>query len=171
MRIVKVSIYQIMIMFLFLVSLAIAEGLAPSVLASTRSDRIDFNIPPEGKVEHAGRVELLDGFQLWHYSGGYWGNEVHNIKIFDHELVLLATGQITHEELENTSIDLYKPLPTEVLNLLENGGSLEDVQLRFTSGRGLNPESLFVNPSYTITYVKGDPQTSRIHVKSNLAFF
>ncbi len=88
-------------------------------------------------------------FQLWHYSGGYWGNETYGIKLMDAEV---------EEGIDTKGIIKYKhpvtintDLPNKVKEYLASGGSLDNMLIKFELTNGLRDVEIFSNiPTYSI---------------------
>lgn len=138
------------IAFVFLVSVFCLMDGRVTVTAST-SQPIDFSsrTAPTG-FDLVGTESPLYTFELWHHSGGYWSNQVYNIRINDSDLRRLSTGEISSSDLD-TNITTTIPLPENVKQHLNNGGSLDDVALRFRTSSGLDPDEIYRNPRYILT--------------------
>jgi len=163
---VRFLVVRLILAVLLFGGIAIAEGIVPSAMAEDANSwpkAVVFGETPPSNYEYAGTAQALHGFQLWHYSGGYWANQIYNIRIYDSELDMLSTGEIVHDQLKRP-VRLEKDLPQKVIDYLNGGGSINDVFLRFSSDRGLNPESIFEEPTYTIT-------GSKITIDTKLVFY
>ena len=88
-------------------------------------------------------------FQLWHYSGGYWGNETYGIKLMDAEV---AEGIDVKRVIEyKHPVTIKTDLPAKVKEHLTNGGSLDDILIKFELTNGLRSAEIFSNtPTYSI---------------------
>lgn len=103
---------------------------------------------PKGYSEIASHTPSYS-FQLWHYSGGYWGNETYGIKLMDEDVV---------EGIQDRQIIEYKhpvtintDLPAKVKEYLANGGSLDNVLIKFELTNGLKSSQIFTGtPTYSI---------------------
>ncbi|MGI6487325.1 MAG: hypothetical protein GX964_05180 [Syntrophomonadaceae bacterium] len=88
-------------------------------------EKIEFgeiNIP-SGYSEVASH-DVLSGFQLWHYSGGYWGNETYGIKLMDKDVAkkIKYDGIIDYTH----PITVKKDLPNKVKEYVNNDGNISE---------------------------------------------
>jgi len=101
---------------------------------------------PEGYAELDSHTPSYS-YQLWHYSGGYWGNNI--VKLMDEDVA---------EGIDNRGVIEYKhpvtiktDLPAKVKEHLTNGGSLDDILIKFELTNGLQDVEIFSNtPTYSI---------------------
>lgn len=95
----------------------------------------------------AGTSQASYNIQLWHYSGGYWGNTTLGLRIEDSEMKGLYLGMLEADALNKTVQMLPVNLPEQVIKYLDSGGTLEDIEIKFICNK--DPLDLFKgNPKY-----------------------
>ena len=107
-----------------------------------------------GEMDTQGYAELDShtpsyNFQLWHYSGGYWGNETYGIKLMDADVAegIDTKGIIKYKH----PVTIKTDLPAKVKEYLASGGSLDDILIKFELTNGLQDVEIFSNiPTYSI---------------------
>ncbi len=107
-----------------------------------------------GEIDTQGYAELDShtpsySFQLWHYSGGYWGNETYGIKLTDAEV---AEGIEYYKVIEyKHPVTIKTDLPAKAKEYLADGGSLDNVLIKFELTNGLKSSQIFTGtPTYSI---------------------
>ena len=107
-----------------------------------------------GEINTQGYAELDShtpsySFQLWHYSGGYWGNTTYGIKLMDAEV---AEGIELNWVIEyKHPVTIKTDLPAKAKEYLANGGSLDNVLIKFELTNGLKSSQIFTGtPTYSI---------------------
>jgi hypothetical protein len=103
---------------------------------------------PEGYAELDSHTPSYS-FQLWHYSGGYWGNTTYGIKLMDAEV---AEGIDLRRAIEyKHPVTIKAGLPAKVKEYLANGGSIDDILIKFELTNGLKSFQIFTGtPTYSI---------------------
>jgi len=171
MRMVKFIVQLLMLAVILFTVTSITEGATPSVMASTsiQGDISFSSIDTTGYI-YAGSVHPLHSFQLWHYSGGYWGNETYGLRIDDSDMFILAGGEILTEKLMQQRFKTTLDLPPQVMEYLSQAGpnGLQNVKMRFRSTGTVDPQSIFDIPKYILTYTPpagANPATGTIYVE------
>lgn len=86
--------------------------------------------------------------ELWHYSGGYWGNNF--VKIYDNQ-VFDDPDELA--DAVNAVMDFEMPLPQEILDVLYDGYNVDVV----LSANGIPLNQIFnINKGFTFKYENGN---------------
>ncbi|MBR1970218.1 MAG: hypothetical protein IKA17_07660 [Clostridia bacterium] len=86
--------------------------------------------------------------ELWHYSGGYWGNNF--VKIYDSQ-VFDDPDELA--DAVNAVMDFEMPLPQEIVNVLNDGYNVDVV----LSANGIPLYQIFnINKGFTFKYENGN---------------
>lgn len=101
----------------------------------------------ESSQEHIMSMQNTFAVELWHYSGGYWGNEF--VRIYDSQVFDDADKLA---EAVNAVMEFEMPLPQEVTNILNEGYNV-DVVLE-TNGIPLG-ELFMLNKGISFKYENG----------------
>ena len=107
-----------------------------------------------GDIDTQGYAELDShtpsySFQLWHYSGGYWGNKTYGVKLMDTQV---AEGIKLNWVIEyKHPVTINADLPAKVKEYLANGGSIDNILIKFELTNGLRDHQIFTGtPTYSI---------------------
>ena len=133
---------------MILVFLMVAVFISSTFAADKKEINFGAIKVPDGYSEIASHTPSYS-FQLWHYSGGYWGNETYGIKLMDGDVAkgINTNGVIDHEH----PVTINAELPQKVQDYLKTGGSIDDVLIKFELTNGLRDNQIFTGtPTYSI---------------------
>ena len=119
---------------MILVFLMVAVFISSTFAADKKEINFGAIKVPDGYSEIASHTPSYS-FQLWHYSGGYWGNKTYGIKLMDGDVAkgINTNGVIDHEH----PVTINAELPQKVQDYLKTGGSIDDVLIKFELTNGL----------------------------------
>ncbi len=133
---------------MILVFLMVAVFISSTFAADKKEINFGAIKVPDGYSEIASHTPSYS-FQLWHYSGGYWGNTTYGIKLMDAEV---AEGIDLRRAIEyKHPVTIKTDLPAKVKEYLANGGSIDDILIKFELTNGLKDRQIFTGtPNYSI---------------------
>lgn len=114
---------------------------ATNVWGQWQTAQIDNGMQTENHITTISNSFVVE---LWHYSGGYWGNDY--VRIYDSQVFDDADKLA---EAVNANVQFEMPLPQEVINIINSGYNV-DVVLG-TNGISLN-ETFNLNKGITFKY-------------------
>ncbi|SCY17687.1 hypothetical protein [Alkaliphilus peptidifermentans] len=123
---------QFKILSLIILCFILLQLNIPPVEASTSYIEMDFDTEVGEGANHIGTNNPSHDMRIWHWSGGYWGND--HFRIEDDEMDMLASGELSHDALDVT-YTLKEDLPDRVITFLNNGGSWDDIEIVFSMKR------------------------------------
>jgi len=120
------------------------------VVPVVAAEPINFNAEIPSEYELLDSQMVAYAIQFWHYSGGYWANNLVGIKLDDEDVKDALWSDMGFIPCDQTA-NLKSDLPQKVKDYLANGGKLEDIKIKFSLMSQHSSSRLFkTTPTYSL---------------------